>query len=410
MFNIQFPEYLVKTIAVKLKPAIEKQLLQSKHPWIYSNSIEKIGKNGNTGDLAILFHQKTNKTVGVGLYDPHSPIRIKMLRYHSSLTVDKTFFLSTLQKAHSVRKPLIESSKTNSFRLIFGENDGLPACIIDIYNDVAVLKLYSAIWFPYVKEIVESTIKTVGCKSVVIRLSRQLQNLKNSFFNDGQVIYGTLENETVVFIEHGVLFSANVVKGHKTGYFLDHRENRRIVGTLANNKSVLDIFAYSGGFSVHALVGGAKEVTSVDVSEHALKMAKENVKLNSFSGKHNIIVGDAFEILENLHLNKQRFNIVVIDPPSFAKSEAEINLAIKKYRFLARIGSKLVSPNGYLIIASCSSRVTKEMFFDTIQEEINKSSDSFELVKQTQHDIDHPITYKEGAYLKCAYYKKTPIQ
>src|SRR5690606_21539908 len=183
---------------------------------------------------------------------------------------------------------------TNSYRLVFGENDGFPGFITDVYAEVMVVKLYSAIWFPYLQDILELLIEVSGCKTVVLRLSRNLQAQNYFDLKDGMVLYGTLKNEEVVFVEHGVLFTANVIKGHKTGYFLDHRENRRRVGELAKNKTVLDVFSYAGGFSVHALAGGAEGVTSVDISKQALELATSNAALNGFVDNHYTLAGDAF--------------------------------------------------------------------------------------------------------------------
>jgi 23S rRNA (cytosine1962-C5)-methyltransferase len=214
-----------------------------------------------------------------------------------------------------------------------------------------------------------------------------------------------LENNNVQFVEHGVKFSANVILGHKTGYFLDHRENRRRVGEMSYGKTVLDVFSYAGGFSVHALAGGAKEVTSVDISKQALEMAKENAKLNHFSGVHETIVGDAFEVMKNLITKGKRFDVVVIDPPSFAKRKSEIELAKKKYLQLAELGLQLTAKKGLLILASCSSRIIAQSFFDLNEHVLNLKSRPFDVILKTQHDIDHPVSFEEGAYLKCGYYR-----
>lgn len=238
-----------------------------------------------------------------------------------------------------------------------------------------------------------------------MRLSRNLQNSKNHNFKDGEVIFGTLENQVVEFVEHDVKFSANVIKGHKTGYFLDHRANRRRVGILSKGKSVLDVFSYAGGFSVHALANGATEVTSLDISKQALDMARENGKLNAYSGQHKTISGDAFEEMKGLIKKGKTYDVVVIDPPSFAKQQSEIDLAKKKYAQLAELGEKLTSKNGLLILASCSSRVLAEDFFDLNERVLNAQSRLFETELKTKHDSDHPIAFAEGAYLKCGYYR-----
>jgi 23S rRNA (cytosine1962-C5)-methyltransferase len=393
-------------LAVKLTTVGERSV-RSGHPWIFTDSIEKINKEGSSGDIAIIFSHSKNKAIGVGLYDPDSPIRIKMLHHDGGAKLDTDFFLNKINKAFAIRVPLL-ATNTNSYRLIFGENDSFPGLIADVYNKVLVVKLYSAIWFPYLEIILKQLIEVSQVKTVVLRLSRSLQQMNNTYgLSEGQVIFGTLTNEVIPFVEHGVNFSANVIKGHKTGYFLDHRDNRKRVGALSKNKTVLDVFSYAGGFSVHALANQAKEVTSVDISKQALALAIENGKLNSFTGTHKTLAGDAFEILRKLITEKKTFDVVVIDPPSFAKSKSEIDIAKKKYRQLAELGVQLTSKGGVLVLASCSSRIVADSFFQINKEVLDHQSRSYILQNKTQHDVDHPISFKEGAYLKTGYYHFT---
>jgi len=239
-----------------------------------------------------------------------------------------------------------------------------------------------------------------------LRLSRKLEN-NTLGLSDGQGIFGTLDDEVVIFQEHGLRFSANVIRGHKTGYFLDHRENRRRVGELAKGKTVLDVFAYAGGFSVHALVGGASAVTSLDISAQALLIAEQNAELNPHTGTHTTIVADAFAALDELAAERKTYDIVVIDPPSFAKRAKEIDKAKHSYRRLAILGAKLVRKGGILVLASCSSRINPDDFFEICETAIASVRHSYELIEQTFHDIDHPITFPEGAYLKCGYWRIT---
>lgn len=403
MFHCQFPQIEVQNLAVKLTPAAESIMLRSAHPWVFSESIEKVNKEGKSGDVAILFRQKNNQVFGVGLYDPESPIQIKMLHYYSGQKIDSNFFATKINEAYDLRKPLL-AQKTNSYRLLFGENDGFPGFIADVYAHVLVVKLYSMIWFPYLKDIIESLLIVSGCTTVVLRLSRNLQEANPYEFTDGQILYGELENEVVEFLEHGLHFSANVIKGHKTGYFLDHRANRKRVGELAKDKTVLDVFAYAGGFSIHALVGGAKEAMSLDISKHALQIAKDNAALNTYKGKHLTLLGDAFVTLKELVDEGKTFDMVVIDPPSFAKSQTEELRAKSKYEQLAKLGIQLVAPNGVLVLASCSTRVSSDDFFKINELALQGSGRRFKTIGENFHDIDHPVTFKEGAYLKCGYY------
>ncbi|SEK52254.1 23S rRNA (cytosine1962-C5)-methyltransferase [Aquimarina amphilecti] len=398
------PEINTQRLAIKLKPSAEKMVKRG-HPWVFENSIVKQSIQGNAGDLAIIYDNKKNTIIAIGLYDPYSPIRIKLIQFKKAAQINNEWFSDRIQSAYNLRKELLET-KTNSYRLVFGENDQMPGFIADVYDSVLVIKLYSHIWFPYINWIIPHLIKQTGCETVVIRLSRSLQTTGETYnLKDGQVVFGSLENEVIVFEEHGVLFSANVIKGHKTGYFLDHRHNRKKVGDLSNGKTILDVFSYAGGFSVHALAGGATEVVSLDISKQALEMAKHNASLNKHLGRHSIIAADAFDGLQTLIKKKKKFDVVVIDPPSFAKRESEIAKAKNSYARLARLGVQLVNKNGILVLASCSSRVKAEDFFNICDENISGFGKKIDVLEKTFHDIDHPITFEEGAYLKCVYYK-----
>lgn len=401
---INLPEITTNKVAIKLSAKAEV-LVKKGHPWVFDKSIAKQNIEGQSGDLAVIFDNRKNKFLAVGFYDPFSPIRIKILQANKPANINAAWFKSKIAAAYEIRKPLLKTD-TNSYRLIYGENDQLPSFVADVYADVLVVKLYAQFWFPYLKDIFEELLTISNTNTLVLRLSRNVQKEGNEYsLHDGQVLHGKLENEVVVFEEHGVLFSANVIKGHKTGYFLDHRNNRKLVGEMAKGKSVLDVFSYAGGFSVHALVGGATQVISLDISAQALEIAKQNAKLNDYSGEHNIIVGDAFEEMENLAHEGNSFDIVVIDPPSFAKSAAEIDRAIKSYQKLALLGLRLVNKGGTLILASCSSRVTADVFYKLMEETISRTNTPYKIIKKTNHDIDHPIGFKEGAYLKTIYFK-----
>ncbi|PSG88405.1 class I SAM-dependent rRNA methyltransferase [Aurantibacter aestuarii] len=398
------PNYQPKRLAVKLN-AKGEQFVVKGHPWVFSDNIVKINDNAQSGDLAIIFGKNKNRVIGLGLYDANSPIRIKML--HSSTEkaeINADFFQQKIEIAFKKRADLLKTN-TNSYRLLFGENDGFPGLIADVYAEVLVVKIYSEIWLPYLQSILPSLQTTSNVKTVVIRLSRSLEQSKAHDLKNGEVVFGTLENEVVNFVEHDVNFSANVIKGHKTGYFLDHRANRKQVGEWSKGKTVLDVFSYAGGFSVHALYNDAKEVTSLDISKQALEIAVENGKLNTYKGIHKTIAGDAFEELKKLIKNKVTFDVVVIDPPSFAKQASEIDLAKKKYAQLAELGEKLTAKNGLLVLASCSSRVLSQAFLDINSQTLAKVNRPYKVELKTQHDLDHPIGFPEGAYLKCAYYR-----
>ena len=387
-------------LAIKLSKAGERSV-RSGHPWIFDKAITKLSKEGSAGDIAIIYGTKSNKVIGVGLYDPHSPIRIKLLHHNGGSNIDSAWIKDKIAIAYDRRLPLLKTD-TNSYRLVFGENDGMPSLIVDIYAEVAVVKLYSLIWQHHLQDILDAVIHYSSAKTVVLRLSRNVQKLQQDY-KDGQILYGNLEDPIVVFREHGILFSAHVIKGHKTGYFLDHRDNRKRIGELADGKSVLDIFAYAGGFSVHALAGGAQRVVSLDISKQALDMAKHNVALNGLSANHDVMAIDAFVGMQQLQDKGQKFDIVIVDPPSFAKSAADVPGAINSYRRLTKMAIPLVAKGGLLLSASCSSRIDKDTFYDLLIDELDQVNRYYKIIDRTYHDVDHPISFPEGAYLKSVY-------
>lgn len=388
-----------KTIAVKVKKQAEKAIKQG-HPWIFESSITKINKTPEAGDVAIVFDQKENQFLAIGLYDPASMIAIRILGLEKA-KIDEAFFFSRFKLALEHRQSLLEY--TNAYRLIYGEGDHMPGLIIDCYGPVAVMKLYSACWFPFMDMMIAALSEILEVDAIILRLAR---NVFSDVYEDGSVLFGYLEKEEIVIQEYGVLFQVNVIHGHKTGYFLDHRQNRRQVGEMSRGKSVLDVFSYSGGFTTHAAVGGASSVTSIDISSPAIALVEKNLQLNGYNGIYNGLVGDAFEILEQLLKDNHRYDIIVIDPPAFAKKSTEVDKALHSYGRLAVLGAQLVNQGGVLLMASCSSRVDSDLFFKTIEDQFIKSRNNMRLLNKTFHDIDHPITISEMAYLKCGYYQK----
>ena len=314
------------------------------------------------------------------------------------------FFNSKFKIAFEKRTSLAEIS--DAFRLIYGENDFLPGLIIDIYNEVAVIKLYSTIWIPYLSLISAALNECLKLKAQVLRFSRQVNEHSIEYgLEEGMVIFGKLETPEIIIHEKGVRFYVNVIKGHKTGFFLDHRRNRIQVGKISKALEVLDVFCYAGGFSNHALSNGAKSVTSIDISKQAIQVAKKNAGLNEYSGIHNCLIGDAFDILEDLMLKKAKFDLIIIDPPSFAKSKSEIITALKQYERLAYLGSQLVKDHGLLLLASCSSRIKIDQFKEANESGLSKSNKRYFIWKESGHDVDHPIEMLETSYLKSIYYQ-----
>lgn len=396
----------IPTIAIKLNKAGERAVKQG-HPWVFENSIEKAPDGIRpAGNLCVIFDQRYNKPIAFGLWDPEEIIRIKIIIQGNRLQLNTEFWKTQLKAAHSKRQNLINKGITG-YRGIHGENDSFPGLILDVYAKVGVLKVYSNIWKPYIDVLMEEIQSLYGLETIVIRFSRKIQQ-KNTFpYQEGDVIGEPLKDEKVVFEEYGVKYYAYTQSGHKTGFFLDQRPNRLWVQQNAKGKKVLDVFSYVGGFGIHALKGGAKNLTSVDISQQAMDVAKENIELNALDiSKWTPIAADAFVALEELIDKKELFDIVIIDPPSFAKQSSEVASASNQYERLARLGRDLVAPNGTLILGSCSSRISLEAFEEIHRHAGIKPMNDWKYLHFTLHDDDHPIGFAESNYLKTVFYRK----
>jgi 23S rRNA (cytosine1962-C5)-methyltransferase len=267
-----------RRIALQVTPAAERAL-RGGHPWVFDQAIVKQSHAGQPGDLAVIFDGK-RRFLAIGLYDPDSPIRVRVLQHRQPATIDRAWFAGRLQAAAAIRQPLV-AQHTTGYRLVHGENDGLPGLIAGRYADTLVVKLYTAAWLPHLRDVVAGLHTVQPFERLVLRLSRNTAASAAPYgLSDGQTLIGDDPGGPVIFQENGLFFAADVVKGHKTGFFFDQRDNRAEVRARAAGRRVLDVFAYSGGFSVYAAAGGATEVTSLDISAPALADAAANFALN----------------------------------------------------------------------------------------------------------------------------------
>jgi len=396
-----------KSIAVRVtKDALRN--IRKGHPWVFENSIVSLSQEGDPGDIAVIFDER-KRFAAVGLFDPFSMIRIKILQHGTSATIDEEWFKEKINNAYKIREDSIPA-QTNGFRLIYGENDGFPGLIVDIYGDSVVVKIYSLCWITYLEILSGLIAQTVKTKRIVLRMSRQCSKETEFLqdYKDGMVIYGQELDGSVIFCENGINFYSDLQKGQKTGFFLDQRDNRSNVEKLAQGKNVLNVFSYSGGFSLYAARGGAQSVTSIDISPYAVEAIAQNITINSdderiSTCKFRDLTGDAFETMETLIKNDEKFELVIIDPPSFAKSQKHRDKALNAYAKLIRLGLRLVAKKGILVMASCSSRIKADEFADLIENTAKKEAVRLNLFKMTGHAFDHPVTIPEAQYLKCAY-------
>ena len=404
------PRPAASRLAVRVTPDALRQL-RSGHPWLFEGSIRSVNHEGAAGDLAVVFDDDRN-FAAIGLWDPASPIRVKILHVGKPTAIDDTWFRMTLAAALARRDTLVRSidgpTPTTAYRVVHGENDGLPGLVIDRYGHVAVVKLYTAAWIPHLPALLPLIREAVPVSSIVLRLARNLQGQLLHGLDEGMSLVGPDVVAPVPFFEHGLRFEADVVHGQKTGHFLDQRENRIMVGAMAKGARVLDLFSCTGGFSVHAAAGGARSAHSVDSSPHAIEMAQRNMSLNSAlpavaACRHETTIGEAYGTLERLVAEKRRYDIVVVDPPSFARNAPSVPKAITAYERLAELAVALVEREGMLVQASCSARVVEADFIRAVHTGAAKANFELDEIRRTEHAIDHPIGFAEGAYLKTLY-------
>jgi 23S rRNA (cytosine1962-C5)-methyltransferase len=377
--------------------------LRAGHPWVFRKAIERAPKDLAAG--AIVDVTDGDRFVARGYYDPRSAITVRILTREPAEVVDAAFWRRRIARAISLRKELLRD--TTGYRLVHGEGDGLPGVVVDRYDRFAVLKLYSAGLTPHRPAILEALRAEVdGLAGVYGRdeIPRD-DDEDEGGAPAGRVLWGAEPPEHIETYEHGMKVLVDVRRGQKTGHFLDQRENRRMVRDLARGRAeALNLFSYTGGFSVAAALGGATHVVSVDTDQDAIALARENFKANGLDmADHAFSTEDCFDLLARYKKEGRRFDLVVCDPPAFAKSQKAVESAVAGYASLNRAALAVLAPGGLLVTASCSARVTVEMFTDAVKEAAFKARVDLQLIQETRQPPDHPVSlqFREGRYLKC---------
>lgn len=402
------PKPADRRIALHITRDAERHL-RGGHPWLFADSIVRQSHEGKPGDLAVVFDQK-RRFLAIGLYDPTSPIRLRVLQQGTQAPIDSAWFETTINRSAQLRQPLITDAQTTGYRLVYGESDGLPGCVMDRYDSTLVIKLYSAAWIPHLADLVRAVQQVQPVERIVLRMSRNMQEQPEHLYGleEGAILMGPPLTAQVFFLENGIHFEADPIHGQKTGFFLDQRENRARVEGLTAGKRVLNVFAYNGGFSLYAARGGATAVTSLDISGPALAAAERNFALNRdeqtiATANHQLLEGDAFILLQTLAQAGETYDLVIIDPPAFAKRQAEVTRALNAYAQLTRLGLGVLRPGGTIVLASCSSRIGTAEFVANAEQAAVAAGRPLRIFETTGHALDHPVGFAEGAYLKCIY-------
>lgn len=383
---------------VILKPGKEENL-QRFHPWIFSGAVQRIEGKPEEGDVVKLYDSKGN-FAAIGHYQIGS-IAVRVLSFVET-AIDAAFWMDKLQKAYDLRVclQLAEAENNNTYRLVHGEGDGLPGLIIDVYGNSAVLQAHS-VGMHYARKIIADTlIKIIKGLDNVYYKSETTLPYKAKYSDEKEDGYLIGKVSDTIAIENGLKFHVDWLRGQKTGFFVDQRDNRSLLEQYSKGRSVLNMFCYTGGFSFYAMRGGAKLVHSVDSSAKAIDLTNRNVGLNfDNDSRHEAFTVDAFKYLDDI---KDKYDLIILDPPAFAKHRDALRNALQGYRKLNAKAFEQIKPGGILFTFSCSQVVSKEQFRLAVFSAAAQSKRSVRILHQLTQPADHPISiyHPEGEYLK----------
>ncbi|MFN5738433.1 MAG: class I SAM-dependent rRNA methyltransferase [Akkermansiaceae bacterium] len=385
---------------LSLYPRAESAI-RSNHPWIYAESIKMQNREGETGELAVIY-DKRDRFMAVGMYEAESPIRLRILHVGKPMTIDRDWWLEKARACLAKREGSIIQPGTDGARMIQGESEGFPGLVADRYADTLVVKIYATSWLARWEEIEAVLREVFAPKFLVLRMSRNVIAYTQKYAI-AEGFCGEPGEEIVVFSENGLRFESAVLKGQKTGFFLDQRNNRARVETLAKGRDVLNVFSFSGGFSLYAARGGASSVTDLDISAYALDSAARNFSLNSNNYqiskvKRHAVQADAFKWMDE---TRENYDLIITDPPTLAKRESERAGAIRAYQHMNAAAISRLRLGGVLVAASCSAHVSSDDFFRTIQETAQASGRTWRELWRSGHAADHPAAFREAEYLKA---------
>ncbi|RJQ45953.1 MAG: class I SAM-dependent rRNA methyltransferase [Nitrospiraceae bacterium] len=371
----------------------------NRHPWVFSQALEKIPDNLKPGTPVKLISDRTGY-LATGYFNSYSQIAVRLWGYDEQEEINKDFFVRRIQRASDIRRKYVETPETNAYRLINGENDFLPGFIVDKYDRHLVIQCHTRGIEAWKDAIVEALIEAVNPTGIFERSdssSRKIEGMEN---NSG-LLYGNVP-DVVTMKENGFTFLADVKQGQKTGFFLDQRDKRYALMKYARDRSVLNCFCYTGGFSIYALAGGARRVAGVDVSASALELAKENVKLNGLdAGKCEFVRDDVKAYLKNAQTGE--FDVIILDPPAFIKDRKKKMEGLVGYRSINEMALRMLPENGILTTCSCSAHLPLLDFRYLLSETGGKAKRSLRFLETYTHGIDHAVLapFLEGEYLKC---------
>ncbi len=390
---------MADSASITLNTGREKSLLR-RHPWIFSGAVARVDGDPQPGQTVDILSDK-RQFLARGAYSPVSQIRARAWTFDPAEQVDAEFFKLRIGAAVSKRIALGIEKSTDAVRLIHGESDGLPGLIVDRYGTCLVAQFLTTGAEYWRETIVDALTIQTKFKDVYERSDADVRELEGLPPRTGR-LRGNPPDRLEIS-EFGLRFSVSIAEGHKTGFYLDQRHNRQRVRALAEGRDVLDCFCYTGGFSLNALAGGAKSVLSVDSSEDALKLLRENVILNSLpADKSTTMSGDVFQLLRKFRDEARSFDMIILDPPKFAPTAAQAEKAARGYKDINLLAFKLLRSGGILATFSCSGGVDADLFQKIVAGAGLDAGVDASIVERLSQDGDHPISlnFPEGSYLK----------
>jgi 23S rRNA (cytosine1962-C5)-methyltransferase len=379
-----------------LKKNEEHRILNG-HQWVFSNEIAKIDGPAESGDL-IDVHTSAGSKLGSGFYNKNSLIAVRIL--HNSFDGNLSeFFRKLILTAYNYRKSIYP--QRNSYRLVFSESDYLPGLIIDKYNDTYVLQVYCFGMQKNINQVVNVLKDVLNAKNIFSRNESYFRRLEG-LPEENELYSGSIENEEIN--DGKISYNIDFTNSQKTGFYFDQYDNREFIEKLVNGKSVLDAFCNSGGFGMHAVFAGAKSITFADSSKTELENAKSNYELNKLDAEPVFIESDIFDYLNKCINENGKFDVVMIDPPAFAKSKKSVPSALKGYAKLNKLALSCIAKNGYLVSSSCSNHINESDFLDAIAKAAAKTGKTIQLIYRNGASLDHPQipAMEETSYLKFA--------
>lgn len=395
---------MVKQAQVFLKKGRDKNV-RARHPWVFSGAIERINGNPQSGETVEL-RSAHDDLLGLGAWSPESQIQVRMWTVGKG-TVDRPFFAERIQQAVAQRTSLGIPQRNTGYRIVNAESDGLPGVVVDQFGDWLVMQCLTAGAEFWKATIAEVLAEQVDCKGVYERSDVDIRK-KEGLAKTTGLLWGEMPPETIDISEAGRHYRVDVINGHKTGFYLDQRDNRSALSEYAEGKSVLNCFSYTGGFAIAALQGGAAHVTNIDASQPALDLAAQAAALNGFSvgddtmAQMTNICGDVFKLLREYRDAGKQFDVVVLDPPKFAENRNQLKKAARGYKDINLLGFKLLKPGGLLFTFSCSGLMDSSLFQKIVADAAVDAGCNAQIIRKLDQASDHPtrLAFPEGYYLK----------